>query len=377
MLSISSDRNVVDPKYIVAWRKEQIVVKNSTILPNMISWIKKFRLSSSSLLIEVLFQLSLVGLLIFFTYLNKNHPHLHLYEVVFLLLYFSAACLINYWLLPSFFYKKKPLQFFLGLLFVLAMVVILEEKFLEDGFELSYRQDELTFRKAIYTLIECSPVILLFVGIKFGWDILKQQTEVEKLKSAVAESELQFLKSQINPHFLFNNLNNVYAYALENSPKTPAIILELSSLLRYMLYDCRENYVPLEKEVKYLKDFVNLQELQIEDRGTINFSTKGNFESKLIAPLILIVFVENCFKHSTSSQSKGIIINVRLEIEGDILRMYCSNTYSDSKNTDHLSSGIGLENVKSRLELLYPDAHALKITQQNHFFNVFLQIKLN
>lgn len=110
----------------------------------------------------------------------------------------------------------------------------------------------------------------------------------------VAESRMQFLKSQINPHFLFNNLNNLYAYALENSPKTPKIILELSALLRYMLYDCQADYVPLAKEIKCLNDFINLQELQIENRGTIEFNISGKAENQLVAPLILIVFIENC-----------------------------------------------------------------------------------
>ena len=95
---------------------------------------------------------------------------------------------------------------------------------------------------------------MLLVGFKFAWDAQNKQTELEQLRNVVTESQLQFLKSQINPHFLFNSLNNLYSYALENSPKTPEIILELSSLLRYMLYECQEEQVPLSKEVKYLED---------------------------------------------------------------------------------------------------------------------------
>lgn len=130
----------------------------------------------------------------------------------------------------------------------------------------------------------------------------------------VKDSELQFLKSQINPHFLFNNLNNLYSHAIENSPKTPSIIIELSSVLRYMLYDCKENYVSLEKEISHLKNFTELYKLQIEHRGNIQFKTDTFENSKFkIAPLILMVFIENAFKHSTSNQSDNIHITINVK----------------------------------------------------------------
>ena len=139
-------------------------------------------------------------------------------------------------------------------------------------------------------------------GFKFGWDALGKQQEVDELKIAVKESELQFLKTQINPHFLFNNLNNLYSYAIEQSPETPEIILELSGLLRYMLYECKEDFVPLTKEVDQLENFISLSEMQVEERGSVKFSTQNILANFKIAPLILIVFIENAFKHSTASQ---------------------------------------------------------------------------
>ena len=168
-------------------------------------------------------------------------------------------------------------------------------------------------------------------------DAFTKQKEVDKLEDAVKESQLQYLKSQINPHFLFNNMNNIYAYALEGSEKTPEIILELSGLLRYMLYECKEKFVPLEKEVEHLRKFVNLYRLQIEDRGKVEFSIEGLIKNHRIAPLILIVFVENAFKHSQSSQSNDIEIDIKVKIsDDDKLYFQCSNSYEQTSNVDKL-----------------------------------------
>jgi LytS/YehU family sensor histidine kinase len=193
----------------------------------------------------------------------------------------------------------------------------------------------------------------------------------------VKESELQYLKSQINPHFLFNNLNNLYSYAIDNSPKTPSIILELSSVLRYMLYDCKENFVPLAKEIEHLKNFTQLSELQIENRGQVEFNVENIRSGHRIAPLILNVFVENAFKHSTASQSEDISIKIHINVtEAGMLEFECVNSYRPLKNTDNLSHGIGLQNVKKRLQLIYPNAHTLSIQETDSLYSVQLNIEL-
>ena len=295
-------------------------------------------------------------------------------DLSFFLTYAIAALFIGYVLLPRFFYKKKNWSFALSVLAVLMVVIVAEELILEQIFYPDSRGKN--FPGFIYTLLGILPTILILVGFKFAWDAQQKQSELEQLNTAMAESQMQFLKSQINPHFLFNNLNNLYAYSLENSPKTPTIILELSSLLRYMLYDCQEKIVPLEKEIKSLQDFIHLQEMQIEDRGDIQFTISGNTASWKIAPLILIVFIENCFKHSTSSQTQDIQIDVDIAIQDNQLIMNCSNTFSATTNTQKLTKGIGLENAKSRLSLLYPNAHQLAIQEQGDKYIVRLELTL-
>ena len=201
-------------------------------------------------------------------------------------------------------------------------------------------------------------------------------SEVNRLKELVVDSELQLLRSQVSPHFLFNNMNNLYAHAVEQSPDTPGIILELSAMLRYMLYDCREPNVLLGKEIDHLNNYIRLNQLHVGERGKVHFDTNGVDESLLIAPMILIVFVENTFKHSLSSMTEGIEIDIRIRTEGNRLIFRCENRFDELTNTDSLVKGIGLENVKSRLKLLYEGRHRLSIISQAPKFLVELEIDL-
>ncbi len=258
---------------------------------------------------------------------------------------------------------------------VIVLVIFVEEAILEQIYFPDTRGTR--FPGIFLNLLSAMPTITILAGFKFAWDALHKQRELESLQSAVKESELLYLKSQINPHFLFNNLNNLYAYAVEQSPKTPEIILEISGILRYMLYECREEYVPLAKEVEHLQNFINISAMQIEDRGEVNFKThniQGNYP---IAPLILSVFIENAFKHSASSQTDKILIDVSLNLSlSETLIFECSNTFMTDTNTQDLSKGIGLENVKKRLSLLYPDAHKLSISIEENTYTVTLLLEL-
>jgi len=283
---------------------------------------------------------------------------------------------INYVLLPHFFYRKKYLLFFFYVAIMVALIIAVEELVLEQIYYPDTRGKY--FPGIVYSLLDVLPVITILAGFKFAWDASTKQMEVEQLRTSVKESELQFLKSQINPHFLFNNLNNLYSYAIEQSPKTPSIILELSSVLRYMLYDCKEKFVPFPKEIEHLKNFTKLNELQIEERGKITFNSENIQTGYEIAPLILTVFIENAFKHSTASQSKDIFIDIKVKVsDKGMLDFECRNSFRPIGNTESLSKGIGLENVKKRLQLLYPNAHELHIQDEQNVYYVHLKMQLN
>lgn len=324
---------------------------------------------------EFLFQIVLHILVFIFYAIDKKHQIIETYQFFFFLNYAAAALFINYFLLPRFFYKNKYWQFGLGLVFVFLTTIFVEELVLEQIYFPDTKGKK--FFGLFYTLIDVIPVTVILSGFKFAWDALIKQREVETLKSVVQQSQLQFLKSQINPHFLFNNLNNLYSYAIENSPKTPEIILELSSVLRYMLYETKTAFVPLRKEIEQMKHFISLNELQIEERGEVNFQTQNSRADYQIAPLILIVFIENAFKHSTASLSDNIIIDIKTTLsDNGIFKFTCRNNHQSESNTDNLTKGIGLENVRRRLQLLYPNTHNLSIVHDENWYEVDLELKL-
>lgn len=324
---------------------------------------------------ELLFQVVLHLVVLFFYAYHQDEGKIEGYKVVFFFNYMIATSLISYCLLPRFFYPKKYTWFFIYSVLIVAGVILMEEFVLEKIYFPDTRGTR--FPGVYYSLMDVLPIITILSGFKFTWDALTKQNEVENLKAVVQESELQFLKSQINPHFLFNNLNNLYSYAIDNSPKTPTIILELSGVLRYMLYECKAQFVPLMKEIEQLKNFTQLNELQIEDRGVIQFNTKNIQANYQIAPLILIVFIENAFKHSQASQSEDIFIEINIELsDNGELHFACKNNYQSITNTQSLANGIGLENVQKRLQLLYPNTHILKIKQTDSAYEVDLRMKL-
>lgn len=326
---------------------------------------------------EVIFQVLLHIVLFLFFSFDRHKPQIDEFKIVAFINYALGALIINYVLLPHLFYRKKYLLFFLYVGLMVAVIIALEELVLEQIYFPDSNRSKY-FPGVFYSLLDVMPVIVILSGFKFAWDAAKKQREVDELRASVKESELQFLKSQINPHFLFNNLNNLYSYAIDNSPKTPSIILELSSVLRYMLYDCKENFVALTKEIEHLKNFTQLNELQIEERGKVTFETKNIEIGYRIAPLILTVFVENAFKHSTASQSEDIAIDIRINVtDKGVLQFECVNSFRSTTNTNDLSHGIGLENVKKRLEIIYPNAHKLTISETDTLYSVQLEMQLN
>ena len=211
--------------------------------------------------------------------------------------------------------------------------------------------------------------------IKFfkQWHLDQQRKRL--LERDILEAELKFLKSQINPHFLFNTLNNLYALTLKKSEKAPDIVIKLSNMLDYMLYNSNEEEVSLKNEIKLLKDYIELEKIRYGERLKLKFEITGKPEGKKIAPLILLPFIENAFKHGASQDISTPFIDIGISIQEDCLKLNVSNTLN--KNEQHIENyteGIGLKNVQRRLELQYPNSYSLKIDQEGNIFKVSLQI---
>ncbi len=324
---------------------------------------------------ELIFQLVLHLLVMWFFLYDYRAQGPSWDRLPFFLTDASVALATMYILMPRFLYTRKYALFIGGFLILLAGSILMEEKVLEPLVYPNSRRAE-QFPGVFITLLGQLPVITILAGGKFGWDAFKKQQEIDDLQISVQESELQFLRSQIHPHFLFNNLNNLYSYSLENSPKTPEIILELSGVLRYMLYESKERFVPLEKELKQLENFIRLYKMQIEQRGKVNFRVGEIPSGFKIAPLILVVFIENAFKHSQSGQSSDIEIDMEVKIHNSTLTFECRNNFAQSEVRNSEAQGIGLANVKKRLKLLYPQKHRLKIKKEDPTFIVKLDLLL-
>jgi sensor histidine kinase YesM len=203
---------------------------------------------------------------------------------------------------------------------------------------------------------------------------LTQQLEKEKLTA-----ELQLLKAQVHPHFLFNTLNNLYSLTLLKSDHAPEVVLKLSALLRYMLYECNAPQVPLGKEVRMMQDYVELERLRYGDRLDLVLNVRGDLAGKGIAPLLLLPLLENAFKHGASEQLEQAWIALDLIVKDNMLKMKLINGVGEAAppvpaETDF--HGIGLHNVRKRLELLYPGRHELKILREAETFMVTLSICL-
>jgi LytS/YehU family sensor histidine kinase len=201
----------------------------------------------------------------------------------------------------------------------------------------------------------------------------KLETEL-KLK----EAELKLLKAQIHPHFLFNTLNNLYGLALEKAEETPELLLRFSSLLDYMLYRCNQPKVELSMELDYIHNYMALEKIRYGTKLQLEDTITGNINNRQIAPMILLPFVENSFKHGVSKQILSPFIRFNIRIHHYHLYLELENSCTAKSNIeDGYSHGIGLQNVKKRLELLYPGKHLLTITHSDCIFHVNLQLELD
>jgi sensor histidine kinase YesM len=228
------------------------------------------------------------------------------------------------------------------------------------------------------------PTFIIFFFLitmsKYFKDNVIQQYYEKETRNQQIQVELKHLKAQIAPHFLFNTLNNFYGLAVEKSNKLPDLMIRLSELLRYSLYDTTNQTVPILNEIAYLHNYIELEKIRLEDNLDFDFTTKIEKNTNLeIAPLIFVVFIENAFKHAKNSQDKIIKIRVNLEVNAEktLLFEVKNNFYGEINGMNTLNSGLGLENVKKRLEVLYPQPlHTLELEKKDDFFFVSLRINL-
>jgi LytS/YehU family sensor histidine kinase len=204
--------------------------------------------------------------------------------------------------------------------------------------------------------------------------LINQQLQKEREKHYL-ETELKFLRAQIQPHFFFNTLNNIYSLTLKKSDEAPEVVLKLSDLMSYMLYESTAPLVPLAKEIDYLHNYLDIEQLRFGNRITIHFTIEGNTTGVQIPPMILILFLENSFKHGVKNTISHILLRIRLKVEADHLFFHVENPAPEEEK-DVNAKGIGLQNVRRRLDLLYGDRYTLEIREANKVFAVILKMPL-
>jgi len=214
-----------------------------------------------------------------------------------------------------------------------------------------------------------------FSSLSLGKQWLLKQKEFLQAQQEKITAELQLLKAQVHPHFLFNTLNNLYSLTLQKSDKAPQMVLKLSDIMSYMLYDTQEDKIELEKEIRHISNYIELERLRYGSRLDLSFEVFGSTYGKYVAPLVLMPFVENAFKHSAGNDIEQAWIRIELTITDDTLWVKVENSKTASEGAGP-TKGIGLTNVKRRLELLYPGSHILSINKKNDWFAVYLDLTL-
>jgi sensor histidine kinase YesM len=222
-------------------------------------------------------------------------------------------------------------------------------------------------------------VVQLIEPVALGYYIHydQQEKQLQELKRIQAENDLQQLKAQLQPHFFFNTLNNIYSLALQRSALTAPLVARLSDMMRYVLYDTENLKVPLEKETIFLANYVAVQSVRYHKNITINFDTQGIESLTMIAPLLLLPFVENAFKHGVEEEAGSGFIEIIICLAKDELTLSVSNSKPIKTKTDDVAAGIGIANTEKRLQLLYPGKYTLDIRQDASTHSVILSLNLN
>jgi LytS/YehU family sensor histidine kinase len=285
---------------------------------------------------------------------------------------------VMYWIIPKYLLKEKYLQF--GIIMFLWGVAGMFWMYISRAYIYFPLADMLNFdigpknpwaRANLLIMNLMTGFASMIVLFKY-W--MKKQRDFLSEKNEKINAELQLLKAQIHPHFLFNTLNNIYSYSLKNSAQTSQMIIKLSSLLRYILYDCKENEVMLDKEIDAMKNYIDLEKERYANRLEISMNVEGDTKGKYIAPLLLLPFLENAFKHGTSEQLEKPWLSMDISVKQDTMR--CKIVNSKNETVKPNENGIGISNVKTRLSYLYPGNHELKLVDEGNFFVVSLLVEL-
>lgn len=286
-------------------------------------------------------------------------------------------------LVPRFLFKKKIFLFTLFTIVVMivcGMLLLIDEYVVTSYVLKIFTASPVYFNrfKTLSAIIDINTVLIIPLVIKIVEHGFRNMQKSEQLEKEKLETELKFLKTQIHPHFFFNTLNNLYSLVLRKSEKAPEVVLMLSDLMRYVLYDSNVSKVSLDKELKHIGNYINLEKLRLPQNAEIRFEVTGNTLAMAIEPMLLIPIIENCFKHVSTTSDNKCWIHIRISVGENQLLLITENSMDEQPNaTEDERQGVGLRNVERRLELLYPSRYELKAISDGFSYLCKLKLQLS
>jgi hypothetical protein len=282
-----------------------------------------------------------------------------------------------YFLIPRYLVKKKYLLFITGFIILIVFASVYAE-ILQVNYHSNHKFSGFDFKwgKNILPFIHVAGIATAIKFIKFAYF---QEDRATKARQQKTVAELELLKAQIHPHFLFNTLNNLFAHTLRNSADSPQIVSRLSSLLQFMIYDSRQDFIPLSEEIKLLNNYIDLEKLRYGEELDLVLSISGNTDNKLIRPLLLLPLIENSFKHGMSQQLEKKWIRLQIDVDQNIFYFKLANSKDPKEVKQEVKGklkGIGLENVRRRLELLYPGKYKMNVIDQDDVFLIEIELEV-
>lgn len=285
--------------------------------------------------------------------------------------------------IQRFLVRKKYLYFFLS---ALAFIVVLEVYTVDVMYwsisKFSFLPDEMVKEAAKwrkrghlhFTVSYLSLQVLQMIALAYYIHYDKQEKQIRELKQLQTETDLQYLKTQLQPHFFFNTLNNIYSLALQQSQQTAPMVAKLSSLMRYVLYEAAQPKLPLRDEIAFIGNYIDIQSVRYNEKINIRFDTQGITDTALIEPLLLLPFIENAFKHGLEEEQGAGFIEIVVYLNDGELTLSVKNSKAGNNEEQPAGGGIGIENARKRLALLYPGKHSLHVEDTDESYTVILTV---
>lgn len=289
-----------------------------------------------------------------------------------LLLYFF---LNYYWLLPRLYFNQQKVVFAIVTIILFFIIFKVPDLFFPfDAHSLAHNNfDKKEPPKELFHFFEGGLFQFIFVfGLSY---LMKINQHFEQVLYEKRLAEISYLKAQINPHFLFNTLNSLYALTLEKSDEAPKAVIKLSGIMRYVTTESSKDYVSLDHEINYIKDYIDLQKLRLSSSAKVDFSVNGDFNNKQIVPLVLIPFIENAFKYGINPDEDSLV-KIKIDIFENELQMTVQNSKVNIDDMITHKSKQGLENTEKRLQVLYPNQHKINVIDNEKMYQVQLKLFL-